>query len=73
MSIPDYCRINFSTMLRAAQDGQLALMECTDKATGKPVTVVCMVNPAEDGEDIEMVPVAQMFDVSPYDVLEPPV
>lgn len=71
MSLPEYTRINFQTMLRAAQDGQLALMECIDKRTGKPVSVVCMVNQPE-GEDIEMVPVATMFDVSPYDVLEPP-
>jgi hypothetical protein len=34
MSIPDHARANFETLLRAAADGNLALMECVDTATG---------------------------------------
>jgi len=30
MSIPDYIGTNFDTLLRAASNGHLALMECTD-------------------------------------------
>ena len=30
MAIPDYLRTNFQTLLRAAGDGNLALMECQD-------------------------------------------
>jgi hypothetical protein len=36
MSIPDHINTNFDTLLRAASDGNLALMECTDAVTGKP-------------------------------------
>jgi hypothetical protein len=34
MSIPDHARANFQTLLRAAADGNLGLMECIDAATG---------------------------------------
>ncbi|ESX45262.1 hypothetical protein X758_32135 [Mesorhizobium sp. LSHC416B00] len=37
MSIPDHARSNFQTLLRAASDGNLALMECADAATGQRV------------------------------------
>jgi hypothetical protein len=36
MSIPDHARTNFDTLLRAASNGNLALMECTDATTGEP-------------------------------------
>lgn len=61
---------NFDAMGQAFRNGHVALMECTDKATGKPVIVVCMVN--HDGEEIAMVPVAKLFDGNPYEELEPP-
>lgn len=43
MAIPDYLRGNFNTLLRAAADGNLALMECRDAATGEPRYVLCAV------------------------------
>src|SRR5579883_2553312 len=33
MSIPDHARANFATLLRAAADGNVALMECSDAVT----------------------------------------
>jgi hypothetical protein len=36
MSIPDHAQTNFQTLLRAAENGHLALMECADAATGEP-------------------------------------
>ena len=36
VSIPDHIRTNFDTLLRAASNGHLALMECTDAITGEP-------------------------------------
>jgi hypothetical protein len=72
MSIPGGHKLNFNTMLRAAQDGQLALMECTDQQ-GQPAYVVCMVNPPdEEHGEIEMVPVARLFNGNPYDEVNPP-
>lgn len=43
MSIPHHARANFNTLLRAAEDGSLALMECTDTVTGEPRYVICAV------------------------------
>ena len=43
MSIPDHTRANFQTLLRAAVDGHLTLMECTDAATGETRYVICAV------------------------------
>ena len=38
MSIPEYARANFNTLLRAAESGDLALVECADAGTGEPRT-----------------------------------
>ena len=35
MAIPDPVRTNFDTLLRAADDGNLALMECLDYCRGE--------------------------------------
>lgn len=35
MAIPDYARNNFQTLLRAAEAGHLALMECPDAASSE--------------------------------------
>jgi hypothetical protein len=34
MAIPEHARTNFQTLLRAAEAGHLALMECNDAVTG---------------------------------------
>jgi hypothetical protein len=36
MSIPEYARANFNTLLRAAACGDLALLEYADAVTGEP-------------------------------------
>ena len=46
MAIPDPVRANFDTLLRAAADGALALMECLDAKTREPRYVVCAVGRA---------------------------
>jgi uncharacterized protein DUF6117 len=40
MSIPDHARTNFDALLRAASNGYLALMQCTDAATGEARYVI---------------------------------
>lgn len=70
MAIPKGYRSNFNTMLKAADNGDLALMECEDKATKKKVFVVCMVG-RENGEYV-FTPVAKMFDGNPYEEVNPP-
>ncbi len=71
MAIPDYARTNFNTLLRAASDGNLALMECLDAETGKPRYVICAVGRAEDG-DYMMTPFGHLADQDPYDAYLPP-
>lgn len=68
--IPQPHRDNFNTLHRAFDDGAACLLECNDRATGKPVYVICAVN--RRGTDYELVPFARLFDDSPYDLLTPP-
>lgn len=68
--IPQPYRDNFNTLYRAFDDGDACLLECHERATGKPVYVICAVN--RDGEDFVFVPFATLFDDNPYELLSPP-
>jgi hypothetical protein len=68
--IPQPHRDNFDTLNQAFSDGAACLLECHERATGKPVYVVCAVN--RRGPDYELVPFARLFDGSPYELLTPP-
>ncbi|RUW87467.1 hypothetical protein EOA30_36055 [Mesorhizobium sp. M8A.F.Ca.ET.059.01.1.1] len=70
MSIPDHARSNFQTLLRAAGDGNLALMECADAATGERRCVICAVG--RDGADYVFTPFGHLADGNPYDAYLPP-
>jgi len=70
MSIPDHARANFETLVRAAADGNLALMECTDVVTDEPRYVICAV--ARDGEDYVFTPFGHLADGNPYEAYVPP-
>lgn len=70
MSIPDHARANFETLLRAAADGNLALMECVDAATGTPRNVIFAVG--RDGEDFVFTPFGHLAEGNPYEAYVPP-
>lgn len=70
MAIPEPYRRNFQTLLDAAADGNLALMECSDAASGIPRYVICAVGRA-DG-DYVMTPFGHLHDGNPYDAYSPP-
>ena len=70
MSIPEYARANFNTLLRAAACGDLALLECADAVTGEPRYVLCAV--AQDGADYAITPFGYLAPGNPYDAYEPP-
>lgn len=73
MAIPDYMSHNFQTLMDAARDHRrLALVECTDKATGKPVMAICVVN-YDDFDNVDLIPIAKMFDTDPFEELNPPI
>lgn len=68
--INDAYKHNFETLLRAAANDDLCLLECTDWKTGKPIMVVCAVQPSDEG--VSFVPIAKMFDGNPYEEIAPP-
>jgi len=70
MSIPDHARTNFQTLLRAAGDGNLALMECRDAVTGQTRYVICAVG--RDGSDYVVTPFDHLADGNPYSAYLPP-
>lgn len=70
MAIPDHARTNFNTLLRAAADGNLALMECADTLTGEPRYVIAAVG--RDHRGIVMTPFGHLAKGNPYDAYLPP-
>lgn len=70
MAIPDHLTSNFKTLLRAADDGNLALMECQDAATGEARYVICAVG--RDGDDYIMTPFGHLAEGNPYEAYLPP-
>lgn len=67
---------NFETLCRAIRNGDVCLMECNDAVTGNPVMVVCAVqrynDPSLSEPQLQMMPLAKMFDGNPYEELIPP-
>jgi len=70
MSIPDYARANFQTLLNAAANGDLALMECADAVSGEPRYVICAVG--KDGKEFVFTPFGHLADHDPYAAYVPP-
>lgn len=70
MVIPDHGRANFDTLLRAAADGNLALMECLDASTREPRYVLCAVG--RSAGDYVFTPFGHLADGNPYDPYLPP-
>ena len=69
--INDAYKNNFNTLVLAAKNDDLALMECTDAVTGEVVMAVCIVIELESGA-VDFMPIAKMFNGNPYDELLPP-
>ncbi|TYC78743.1 DUF6117 family protein [Novosphingobium sp. BW1] len=70
MAIPEPYRRNFQTLLRAAADGNLALLECTDAQTGVPRYVVTAVG--RDEGDYVMTPLGHLCNGNPFEHYIPP-
>lgn len=70
MAIPDHARTNFHTLLRAAGDGNLALMECADARTGERRYVICAVG--RDAGDYVFTPFGHLADGNPFEAYLPP-
>lgn len=65
MSIPEHTSANFRTMVRAAENGDLALVTCSDATTGEPRYVICAVS--FDGNEYLFTPFGHLADGNPYE------
>lgn len=72
MALTKVQRKNFNTLLKAAENGHLALMECKDAKTGESLAVLCAANRNEDGS-VDFVPFGHMAPGNPYEAYLPPV
>ncbi|MGL4243440.1 MAG: DUF6117 family protein [Beijerinckiaceae bacterium] len=70
MAIPDHARKNFQTLQRAAEAGDLALMECRDAATGETRYVICAVG--QDKGQYLMTPFGHLAEGNPFEMYVPP-
>ena len=70
MAIPDHARTNFDTLLRAAQAGDLALMECLDAQTREPRYVLCAVG--RHGPEFLFTPYGHLAPDNPFEAYLPP-
>ncbi len=70
MAIPEPMSRNFQTLLRAAEDGNLALMECTDALSGVVRYVLAAVG--RDGDAYVMTPFGHLAEGNPYEAYVPP-
>lgn len=61
---------NFNTLQRASRAGDLALLDCQDRATGQPVSVIAAIR--WDGREYLITPLARLFDGDPYAELNSP-
>jgi len=64
-------KANFDTLLKAARNGELGLLEVKHKQTGEQQAMVCALNYEEDGS-VEFVPLALMLDADELHKYEPP-
>jgi hypothetical protein len=68
--IPKCDQDNFNTIIRAAKNNNLCLLETTRISDGKQVSLICAVNFVN--EQYEMVPLAVMVEDNPYEIFTPP-
>ena len=70
MTVVEGHKINLQTIIKAAQNGDLALMECKRVSDGKIVAVLCAVG--RKGKEYVFAPFAEMFEENPYEQWLPP-
>jgi hypothetical protein len=70
MAIPEHTRTNFDTLVRAAQAGDLALIECTAADSGEPRYVLCAVGGTNTA--FVITPFGHLAPGNPYDAYIPP-
>ncbi|WP_447725508.1 DUF6117 family protein [Sphingomonas koreensis] len=69
MAIPPSHICNFQALLCAAEQGDLALVECVDAQSGEPRYVLCAVG--RDGSDYTLTPFGHLHDGNPFEAYVP--
>ena len=65
-------RSNFQTLLRAADDGALAIVSAIRKADQQPVALLCAMQRNDADDTISPVPFAVMVEGNPFELYEDP-
>lgn len=63
-------KANYDTLLRAAINGDLALVDLRRKSDGKSVAGLCAIG--VDGGEFEIIPLAIMIEGNPFELFDPP-
>ena len=71
MEIPDSHKVDFETLKKAFANDDVALLSCTDKATGEQMSALCALNFSAEKKEVEFVPFAFMPLTPLYDRLIP--
>lgn len=66
MSIGQSYRTNFDTIRRAAENGDLCLLEVYERTTGKPAVMLC-AGFTDENDEVNLIPLAQMLEGNPYE------
>ena len=69
MTIPDHVTRNFETLGRAAQSGNLGMIECIDPATGDIRFMLCAVTCGTSS--VPGIVFAELLDHNPFGTLVP--
>lgn len=70
MKLNNAYKADFNTLLQAAKNGHLVLLDCQDKATGQSIPTICALD--YDGHEYTFIPLAKLFTGNPYDEMNPP-
>ncbi|PKN45646.1 MAG: hypothetical protein CVU63_08605 [Deltaproteobacteria bacterium HGW-Deltaproteobacteria-20] len=65
--IPDEMKARFRLLLQAAQDERLFIANCPELGTGRPAYLVCEALPIPGTDQVDLLPVAEMIGVFPWD------
>jgi hypothetical protein len=70
MAISNKDKAAFECIKAGVEDGNLCLVECTEKETGKEITAVCGAIEIGDGS-VMFIPVAKLFEGNPFEEIVP--
>lgn len=70
MALSKKAKLTFNTIIEAASEHRLCLVECDDRKTGKKVSVLCE-SWTENGI-VQLNPLGKLFSGSPFNEVTPP-